>query len=134
MCFGEQSGPVGNIPELSWVRSKLRGSDAIWPAERQVFTFAVQAEIRVQLSLRVGSIFARGKNNQESLTRNADIRKLPLLWIEWIIREMPPGKRHRRAVLVMDLDPIAVISILIANAGVVPRHELGNDYILRRQR
>ncbi len=107
--------PPGNIGHLARIlrRESCDNIRAIGSDQRQQLSLSLKLEVGMKLRVRQPTILVRGENQEVAAGAERHIGKLPLRKILEIVGQLIAGKIDRRVAVVVELDPIAVLTILI---------------------
>ena len=123
-----------SIAAIGLLRGKRRrvvvhdGTQCI--VERQVLAARRQREVGVQR--RAGAVLRRRPDHDRGIGRQRQGGDRPLDEVLVVVGEVPAGEVDRLCRRVPQLEPVAVVAVVVDDRGGVRRHQLGDDHMCRR--
>ena len=105
----------------------VRDGRAVGPNQGEVLAVVVELEVRVQRRGRNDAVLLRREDHEIAVRRERVVWKPPLRQRVVVIGQIPAVEVDRGDRRVVDLDPIGVIPVVVGQAGLVDRQELGDQ-------
>ena len=115
-------------------RGEFRGGNSGRADQGEVFSIAIETEIRVKLLSGSPPVLAGGEHHQVASRAQVHLRQGPLEEIFRVIAQVPAPERGGLAAAVIELDPIWAVAIRIGESTIVHSEKFADhDILLRAQ-
>ena len=112
------------------VVAERRHRVAVRVGQGQVFAAGAQAEVRVQVALRVHRVQTRSKDHQVVTgIQHRALTEAPLRRVAGVVGQVVVRQVHRGVAGVVQLDPVGVVPEAVGQRAAVAGHELGDERI-----